>query len=74
MRPVFKRVILVALLFLGSAYCLLGVMAVAHLSSAGDPTVERRAYTWLAGSVVLGALGLWQLIVLMRKHGRENLI
>jgi hypothetical protein len=74
MRPVLTRGILVVALFFASAYCLLGVLAVAQLSSAGDPTVGQRAFMWLAGSVVLGVLGLWQLIVLMRKHGRENLI
>lgn len=68
-----KRGILVLILFLASGYCLLGILATAQLSAYDDPTTERRAYMWLAGSIALGAVGLWQLVVLLRRHGRENL-
>jgi hypothetical protein len=74
MRAVFKRGFLVAALFLASSYCFLGVWAVADLSMPGDPTAARRAYLWLAGSVLLGALGIWQLTLLLKRHGSENLL
>ena len=74
MRPVVKRGLLVVFLFMASAYCLLGVWATAELSAYNDPTAARRAYTWLGGSIVLGAVGLWHLIVLLKKHGREELL
>ena len=74
MRAVFKRGSLVAALFLASAYCFLGVWAVADLSMPGDPTATRRAYLWLTGSILLAALGVWQLILLLKHHGRENLL
>jgi hypothetical protein len=73
-RPLLKRVILVALLFLVSAYCLLGALAVADLSAGGDPSAPRRFYTWLAASFALGIVATWQLVVMLKRHGRENLL
>jgi len=74
MRPAVKRLLLAAVFFLASGYCLVGIAATASLSAFNDPTAPRRAYTWLAGAVILGIAGLWQVVVLVKKHGRENLL
>ena len=67
-----KRGVAVAFLLLASAYCLLGVMAVADLAPAGDPTASRRAYAWLAAAIALGLTGLWQLVLLIKQRRRGH--
>lgn len=74
MRPVLKRGLLVTFLFLASAYCFMGVWATADLSAYDDPTAAPRAYAWLAGCVLLGGAGIWQVVVLLKRHGQENLL
>jgi hypothetical protein len=74
MSPALKRLLVVALLFLSSAYCLLAVLATAKLSAYSDTMASARACAWLAGCILLGATGIWQLVVLLRRHGRENLL
>ena len=56
------------LLFLGSAYCLLGVWCVADLSMPSDPYAIYWACGWLVGSILLAAVAIWQLIVLSRQR------
>jgi hypothetical protein len=74
MRAVFKRGIVTAVLLIASAYCFLGAWATADLSPYGDLTAARRIYTWLGGCLVFGVSGLWQLVVLLKRHGSENLL
>lgn len=63
-----------SLLFLASAYCLLSAWAVADLSAYGDLSVSRRFYTWLGASITLGIVASWQLVIVLKRHGRENLL
>jgi NO-binding membrane sensor protein with MHYT domain len=74
MRPTLKRGILVTALFLASAYCFLGMWATVDLSAYNDPTAAGRAYAWLAGSVLLGTAGIWQLVILVKRRSRESLL
>ena len=74
MRPVIKRGILVIGLLLASAWCLVSSLVTGTLGAHDDPTAYRWSAAFLIASAAFGLIALWDLVVLLRRHGTENLL
>ena len=73
MTTTARKSVLVAALFSVSAYCACGILAVAQMAPSPVPrSTFVTFYMFVAGFAVFLAIGVWQLVVLLRKHGSEN--
>jgi hypothetical protein len=74
MRPVHKEALRVVVLLVASGWCLFCAFAAGMLGPYDDPNTSRISAAFLAASAVVGLLALWRLVVLLRRHGSENLL
>jgi hypothetical protein len=74
MRPVQKEALRVVGLLVASGWCLLSAFTAGMLGPYDDPSTYRISAVFLAASGVVGLLAVWRLLVLLKRHGRENLL
>ena len=73
-RAALKQIVLVGVLFLLSGWCLLSSFSIGMLGAYNDPSVYRHSAAFMIAAAVIGIVAIWRLIVLFRRHGRENLL